>query len=135
MKIQNLIETLKAGIQAGTVGGACADAVGQLTAAVQELVDSLTREKADALTALAANSAEVETIRANTKKAITAAAEYLQALAQTELNEAQQAAVAGLGGVLAFASKSEIQRQYDAAQAAAVEAKAKADKLAAQLAQ
>jgi hypothetical protein len=133
MKIQTLIETLQAGIQSGAVGGACADAVGQLTAAVQELADFLTQAKTEALAALASNNAEVETIRANTKTAITAAAQYLQALTETELSEAQQAAVSGLGGVIAFASKSEIQRQYDAAQSALVEAQRVADELAAQL--
>ena len=130
MKIQTLIKTLQAGIQAGTVGGACADAVGQLTEAMQELADSLAKEKDEALTALASNNAEVETIRANTKKAITAAARYLQALAETELSEAQQIAVSGLSGVLAFASKKEIERQYDAAVVAAAEATRKAEELA-----
>lgn len=91
-------------------------------AAVQEKTDTL-----------AANEAEVELIRQNTKTAITTAAQYLQALAATELSEAQAAAVSGLGGVIAFASKSEIQRQYDAAQAALVEAQRVADELAAQL--
>ena len=91
-------------------------------AAVQEKTDTLT-----------ANEAEVELIRKNTKTAITTAAQYLQALTETELSEAQAAAVSGLSGVLAFAAKSEIQRQYDAAQAALAEAKARADALAAQL--
>jgi len=91
-------------------------------AAVQEKTDTLT-----------ANEAEVELIRKNTKTAITTAAQYLQALTETELSEAQAAAVSGLGGVIAFAAKPEIQRQYDAAQAALAEAKTRADALAAQL--
>lgn len=99
-------------------------------AAVLATHERIVAEKDDAL---AANNADMETIRANTKKAITAAAQYLQALMATELSEAQQAAVAGLGGVLAFASKSEIQRRYDEAQKAAAEAQAKADALAAQI--
>jgi len=91
-------------------------------AAVQEKTDTL-----------AANEAEVELIRKNTKTAITTAAQYLHALTETELSEAQAAAVSGLGGVIAFAAKSEIQRQYDAAQSALAAAQAKADELAAQL--
>ena len=92
-------------------------------------VEALTKDKQDSAT----NAAELETIRANTKTAITKAAQFLQCLTQTELSEAQAAAVSGLGGVIAFAAKSEIQRQYDAAQSALAAAQAKADELAAQL--
>lgn len=83
------------------------------------------QEKADTL---AANEAEVELIRQNTKTAITTAAQYLQALTETELSAAQAAAVAGLGGVLEFASKSEQQRQRDEllARKAALEAQIEA---------
>jgi len=107
---------------------------------LQVMLDSLskqladkTKECTDAATKLTENDSEIGTIRANTKKAITAAAQYLKALTETELSDAQQLAVSGLGGVLAFAAKSELQRQYDAALAAAAEAQARANELAAKL--
>ena len=110
-------------------------AIAALTAEKEELQAALTQAEASAAAALqekadtlAANEAEVELIRQNTKTAITTAAQYLQALTETELSAAQAAAVAGLGGVLAFASKSEQQRQRDEllARKAALEAQIEA---------
>lgn len=103
--------------------------IASVTAEKDAVIASIIQEKDAAVAALAANNAEVEVIRARTKQAIETAARYLQALSETELSEAQASAVAGLSGVLQFASKSEIQRQYAEAQAAAAAAAARAKEL------
>ena len=126
--------------EATVVAGKDAE-IAALTAEKDALQTALTQAEASAAAALqekadtlAANEAEVELIRQNTKTAITMAAQYIHALTETELSEVQAAAVSGLGGVLAFASKSEMERQYAAALAAAAEAQRVADELAAALA-
>lgn len=121
--------------RATTAEAALAAARTEMQTTVRDLEAAISAERLQLQSDKAANDTEMETIRANTKKAITEAAQFLQALTQTELSEPQQAAVAGLSGVLAFASKPEIQRQYEAAVTAAAEATRKAEELAAKLQQ